>query len=103
MKIKKGDNVLIKLGKDSGKAGKVSKSLPKLNKIIISGLNVAKKHSRPTRKNPHGGIIDLHMPVDASNVLIICPRCNKTTRVGYKLTEKSKLRICKKCKETLDK
>lgn len=102
MKIKKGDTVLITNGKDNGKTGKVTKSLPSKNKVVIAGLNLAKKHSRPNRKNPRGGIIDLFMPVSVSNVLVICPRCNKTTRVEYKITEKSKLRVCKKCHESLD-
>lgn len=102
MTIKKGDTVLIIHGKDRGKTGKVTEVLPQKNKIIIAGLNVVKKHSRPTRRNPHGGIIDLHAPMDASNAMIICPRCNKTTRVAYKKTEKTKLRICQKCKESLD-
>ena len=102
MKIKKNDTVLITCGKDRGKSGKVTQSLPKIGKVIIAGLNTVKKHSRPSKKNPQGGIIDLHAPLQASNVIIICPRCNKTTRVGYKLTEKSKLRVCKKCGESLD-
>ena len=102
MKIKKNDTVLIIKGKDRGKTGKVTKSMPKSGKIVIAGLNVVKKHSRPNKKNPQGGIIDLHAPLFSSNVMVICQRCNKLTKVGYKLTEKSKLRICKKCGESLD-
>lgn len=102
MKIKKGDAVIIIKGKERSKIGKVTKSLPADNKVIISGINVLKKHSKPTRKNPQGGIIDLHAPISVSNVMIICPRCNKTTRVSYKVHGKSKTRICKKCHESLD-
>jgi len=102
MKIKKNDTVLLTKGKDKGKTGKVTKVLPKIEKVVVAGLNVAKKHSRPTRKNPRGGIIDLHLPLFASNVLIICPRCSKTTKAGYKVTDKGKMRICKKCHEALD-
>jgi len=102
MKIKKGDTVIIQCGKDKGKSGKVTRSLVKSAKIIIAGLNVQKKHAKPTKKNARGGIIDIHAPIDVSNVMIICPRCSKTTRVSYKITEKAKLRICKKCHEALD-
>lgn len=102
MKIKKGDTVLVVAGKEKGKAGKVTKAIPKDNKIIVAGLNVAKKHAKPSKKNPHGGIIDLHAPINVSNVMIICPRCSKATKIGHKVTEKSKFRICKKCNESLD-
>jgi len=102
MKIKKGDTVLVQAGKDKGKTGKVSKSLPKDGKIIIAGLNVHKKHAKPSRKNTQGGIVDVHAPFEVSNVSIICPRCSKTSRVKYKITGKNKLRICSRCKESLD-
>lgn len=102
MKIKKNDTVLLQVGKDRGKTGKVTRALPKVNKIVIAGLNTVKKHSKPSRRSPHGGIIDLHAPIDASNVLIICPRCSKTTKVGYKVVKDSKMRICRNCHETLD-
>lgn len=102
MKIKKGDTVLITTGKDKGKTGKVTKSIPNIGKIVIAGLNTVKKHTRANSKNPHGGIIDIHAPIQASDVLVVCPRCNKATRIGYKLTEKSKMRICKKCNESVD-
>ena len=102
MNIKKNDTVLIIKGKDRGKTGKVTKALPKSERIVIAGLNTQKKHSKPSRKNPSGGIIDLHMPIKSHNVMIICPRCNKKTRIGYKITGKNKIRICKKCQESLD-
>ena len=102
MKIKKGDLVIIQSGKDKGKTGKVSRAIPEKNKIVVAGLNVHKKHSKPSRKNSRGGIVDIHAPINVSNVLIICPRCSKTTRVSYKISEKSKMRICKKCNEVLD-
>jgi large subunit ribosomal protein L24 len=102
MKIKKGDTVYIKIGKDQGKTGKVEKTLPKLNKIVVKGLNIYKKHAKPTRGNPQGGIIDINVPINASNVQLVCPRCNKSTRVGYQISENTKIRTCKKCKESLD-
>lgn len=102
MKIKKGDTVLVIKGKDRGKTGKVEKAFPKDKKVIVAGLNIYKKQIRPTRRNPHGGIINFNAPIPLENLKIICPRCNKATRVGYKLTQKTKLRICKKCQESLD-
>lgn len=102
MKIKKGDNVLIIAGKDRGKRGTVEKVIPKIGKIIVSGVNVAKHHLKPSRKNPHGGIMDKLAPVEASNAIVICPRCGKPTKAGYQITESKKIRICRKCKESLD-
>lgn len=102
MNIKKGDTILVIKGKDNGKTGKVEKSFPKIGKIIVGGINIYKKSSRPNRRNPHGGIIDINAKIAVENVILICPRCNKPTRVSHKLTQKSKLRICKKCKESID-
>lgn len=97
MKIKKNDNVIVNKGKDIGKSGKVERIIGKANKIIISGINIYKKHSRPSKKNPKGGIIDVTIPVPLSNVTLVCPHCSKPTRVGYKRIENDKVRICKKC------
>ncbi len=102
MKVKKGDLIMVISGKDRGKQGKVENVDPKKGKIIVTGINIAKKHLKPSRKSPHGGIIDKLMPIDISNIVIVCPRCSKPTRVAYKITESKKLRICKKCKESLD-
>jgi large subunit ribosomal protein L24 len=102
MKIKKNDTVLIQVGKDHGKTGKVTRAIPKNNKIVIAGLNTAKKHVKPSRRSPQGGIIDLSLPLNVSNVTVICPRCNKATKVGYKIVKNTKTRICKKCNESLD-
>lgn len=110
MKIKKGDNVMVIAGKDLGRRGTVEKVFCKEGKIIVSGINMAKHHLKPSRKNPHGGIMDKLSPIDISNVMIICPRCGKPTRVGHKFSHASpdkktsgkKIRICKKCQESLD-
>lgn len=111
MKLKKGDNVLIIAGKDKGRRGAIEKSYLKKGKIAVTGVNIAKHHLKPSRKNPHGGIMDKLAPIDVSNVVIVCPRCGKPARIGYKFTapEKDgtvgsakKLRICKKCQESLD-
>lgn len=108
-KVKKGDTVLVIAGKDKGKTGKVEKVFPKTDKISAAGINILKKATRPTKKNPHGGIIQFNAPIYLSNTSIICPRCNKTTRVGYKMLDAAhgsskgkKIRICKKCGESVE-
>jgi large subunit ribosomal protein L24 len=97
MKIKKGDQVLIISGKDRGKKGKVLQAFPKERKIVVEGVNLKKKHQRPRRPGEKGQIIQFPAPIDVSNVKLICPRCGKATRVGFKIEEKKKYRICKKC------
>lgn len=102
MQIKKGDNIMVITGKDRGKQGLVEKVLTKKNKLIIIGINIAKHHLKPSRKNPHGGIINMPAPIDVSNVLIVCPHCGKPVRLAYKVTEKTKERICRRCQGNLD-
>lgn len=105
MKLKKGDTVLIITGKDRGKRGVIEKSFPRGNKIVVTAVNISKHHLKPSRKNPHGGIMDKLTPIDASNAVLICPHCSQPTRLGYKMTEidktKKKIRICQKCQESL--
>ena len=101
MKIKKGDRVVVLQVKDLGKAGVVMRSLPSKGKVIVEGVNIAKKHQKPTRSTMQGGIIDKDMPLDVSNVALICPK-DGATRVGYKLTDGGdKARICRKCGQEL--
>lgn len=102
LKIKKGDNVLINAGKDLGKRGTVEKVFPKKNEITVTGINITKKHLKPSRKSPHGGIIDKIAPINISNATIVCPRCSNPTKIGYRITEQKKMRICKKCQESID-
>jgi large subunit ribosomal protein L24 len=97
MKIKKGDRVVVLKGKDRGKEGTVMRVLPTEGKVIVDGVNVAKKHQKPTKSTMQGGIIDKDMPIDASNVAIVSPKDGKATRVGYKIEDDgSKVRICKR-------
>jgi large subunit ribosomal protein L24 len=97
MKIKKGDRVVVLKGKDRGKEGTVMRVLPTEGKVIVDGVNVAKKHQKPTKSTMQGGIIDKDMPIDASNVAIISPKDGKATRVGYKVdSDGTKVRICKR-------
>src|ERR671916_2171137 len=98
LKIRKGDRVRVLTGKDRGKEGEVMRALPLEGKVIVDGVNVAKKHQRPTKATMQGGIIDKDMPIPVANVAIVCPSCGKPTRVGYKIDASGdKARICKKC------
>lgn len=97
MRIKKGDNILIISGKDRGRKGKVLKVLPKREKIMVEGINLRKKHIKPRKSGEKGQIVEIVAPMNVSNVKFICPKCGKATKIGYKLGEKEKYRICKKC------
>jgi large subunit ribosomal protein L24 len=101
MKIKKGDTVKITTGKDAGKSGKVINIDSRTGKIVIEGLNVFKKHARPKTQNEKGQIVDVPRPMQASNVLLVCPSCHKPTRIGIKIDGTKKERVCKKCKATI--
>lgn len=97
MKIRKGDRVVVLSGKDRGKEGVVMRALPAQDKVIVEGVNVAKKHQRPTRMTMQGGIIDKDMPLHVSNVAIISPGDGKPTRVGYRFDDDGqKVRICRR-------
>lgn len=103
MKIKKNDIVLIISGKDRARKGKVIQALPNEKKIIVEGINIKKKSVRPKKSGEKGQIVEVPGPISVSNVKIICPKCKKPARVGYKIIEskeskkKTKVRICKKC------
>jgi large subunit ribosomal protein L24 len=101
MRIKKGDRVRVIAGKDLGKEGDVMAVLPKANKVIVDGVNMARKHQRATRATMQAGIIDKDMPVHASNVMLVCPSCDKPTRVGYRGEGADKVRVCKQCGKTI--
>jgi large subunit ribosomal protein L24 len=101
MKIKKGDNILIISGKDKGKTGKVLRAFPKMGKILAEGLNLRKKTVRPKREGEKGQIISQPFSFNVSNAKMVCPRCGKATRVGYKIDNKEKHRICKKCQSII--
>ncbi|MFN0092625.1 MAG: 50S ribosomal protein L24 [Acidimicrobiales bacterium] len=97
MKIRKGDRVVVLSGKDKGKEGVVSRALPEVGKVIVDGVNVVKKHQKPTRAAMQGGIIDKEMPINVSNVAILSPRDGKATRVGYRVDANGeKVRVCKR-------
>lgn len=101
MRFRKGDEIIVTRGKDLGKKGKIEKVFPKTGKVLISGINLYKRHLKPRGQGKPGGIVDITKPMPVSNVALICPRCGQRARVGYKLLEKTKRRICRKCREEL--
>ena len=101
MKIKKGDQVLITSGKDRGKTGKVLNAFPGESKLLLEGLNLRKKHAKPKKQGEKGQVIEVPASLSVSNVKLICPKCGKPARVGYKIIEKKKYRICKKCEQEI--
>jgi large subunit ribosomal protein L24 len=105
MHVKKGDTVLVISGKDAAKkkTGKVLVALPKQDKVIVEGVNIVTKHVKPRKAGDQGGRIQQEAPINVSNVLPVCSKCGKATRVGHQfLTDGSKIRVCKKCGESLD-
>jgi large subunit ribosomal protein L24 len=102
VRIRKGDQVIVLSGKDKGKRGSVVRAIPDRDRVLLEGINVAKRHSKPTRATQQGGIIDKSMPVHVSTVALVCKTCNQPTRVGYRFDEDGeKVRICKKCEAEL--
>lgn len=102
MKIKKGDTVVILTGKENGKTGEVLECFPKENKVTVKNLNMIVKHKKPRSAQDKGGIIKLEGKIEVSNVMVICPSCNKATRVSMESTGDKKVRKCKKCGAVLD-
>jgi large subunit ribosomal protein L24 len=102
--IKRGDTVSVVSGKERGKRGKVLRLLPERGRVIVEKVNMIKKHQRPTQKLRQGGIIEREGSLDLSNVMVICPKCDRPTRTGVQLlTEGKKVRVCKRCSEIVDK
>ena len=101
MKIKKNDTVLIISGKDKGKKGKVFEAFPKDGRVMVEGANLRKKHQKPKKQGEKGQIVSLPGSISVSNVKLVCPKCGKTTRIGFKVENKNKVRICKKCNQEI--
>jgi len=101
--VKKGDLVLVIAGKDRGKSGKVIRVMPKKEAVIVERLNMVKRHLRPSPTTGKGGIVEKEAPIHVSNVQTLCGKCNRPTRVGHRILEDgTKVRVCKKCGESLD-
>ena len=104
MSIRRGDKVLVLSGKDKGKKGKVISTAPADGRVKVEGINIIKKHAKPTQKVPQGGIREMEGALAAAKVMVICPACSKPTRIGKKvLADGRRVRSCKKCGESLDK
>lgn len=103
LRIKRGDTAVVISGKNKGKSGRVLSVLPSKERVIIEGLNIVKKHMKPNKKYTQGGIIEKEAPIHISNVMLMCPKCNKPTRIGNTVFDDGrKLRRCKKCNEFID-
>ncbi len=97
MSIKKDDLVVVLSGKDKGKQGKILEVMPKASKVIVEGVNVVSRHTKPRKQGDQGGILKKEAPIYACKVQKVCPHCNKPTRIGHKVEGDKKVRICKKC------
>jgi large subunit ribosomal protein L24 len=103
MHVKKGDKVMVISGKDKGKQGVILEAFPKKDRVLVEGVNIVKKHSKPSQINPQGGIISKEAPIHVSNVMPLDPKTGEPTRVGYKVEDGKKVRVAKKSGEILDK
>lgn len=97
MRIKKGDNVQVLSGNDKGKTGEVLEVIPKLNRVIVKGVNVRKKHVKARKQGDESGIISVECSIPSSKVNVVCPKCGKATKIGYSMEKDQKVRVCKKC------
>lgn len=98
MKLRKGDRVRVLTGKDRGKEGQISRAIPATGKVIVDGVNVAKKHQRAVKATMQAGIIDREMPMPVANVALVCPSCGRGVRVGFRLDDQGgKFRVCRRC------
>ena len=102
LKIKKGDQVIVLSGEDKGKTGEVVKSMPKESKVVVQGINLVKRHTKPSQTTP-GGIVTKEAPIDISNVAIVDPKSGKASKIGYKEVNGKKVRVARKSGEVIDK
>ena len=103
MHVRSKDQVVVISGKDKGKKGKITAAYPKTGKVVVEGVNMVTKHQKARNAMQPGGIIHKEAPIDASNVMLVCPKCKKGVRVGYKVLENdTKVRVCKKCGATIE-
>jgi len=101
--IKKGDTAMVITGKEKGKKGRVIAVIPSKQRLKIEGLNIIKRHMKPSRQYTQGGIIEKEGTIHISNIMLVCPKCNKPTRIANQLlSDQKKVRACKKCKEVID-
>ena len=101
MNVKKGDEVIVIAGKDKGKTGKVVQVIPSQDKVVVEGVAIVKRHTKPTQKMPQGGIIEKEAAIHVSNVMPFCSTCKKGVRVAHTIENGTKTRVCRKCGDTL--
>lgn len=101
MKIKKGDQVIVTVGKDKGKKGKVEKVFPKVSAVLVPAVNIVKKHEKKRDEKHPGGIIEVVKPISLGKIAVLCPKCGKQTRLGYRIVKNLKERICRKCEQVI--
>lgn len=107
MLLKKGDNVKVMAGKDRGKTGKITQAFPDMEKVVVEGVNILKKHLRVRRQGDKGQVVEFSAPLAAANVMLVCPKCGKTARIGRRILtldggKTKKVRTCAKCKEAIE-
>lgn len=103
MKIRRDDNVLVIAGKDRGKRGRVHRVYPDENRVVVEGVNIIKRHTKPTGTVRQAGIVEREAPIHVSNVMLVCTKCDRPTRIGFRIIEGgSKVRICSSCHEVID-
>jgi len=102
MSIRTGDKVRVLAGKDKGKEAKVLAVYPTKQRVVVERVNLIKKATRPTQKNPKGGILEIEGPIHVSNVAIVCPKCSQATRIGRRREDGTRIRVCKKCGNDID-
>ncbi|AIF68313.1 MULTISPECIES: 50S ribosomal protein L24 [Terribacillus] len=103
MHVKKGDKVKVITGKDRGKEGTILEAYPKKDRVLVEGINIVKKHAKPSQDNPQGGILEIEAAIHVSNVMLIDPKTGEPTRVGYEVKDGKKVRIAKKSGQAIDK
>lgn len=101
LSIHKNDTVIVISGKDRGTKGKVLRVLPSTRQVVVEGVRLVKRHQRPRKQGQQGQIVSREMPFSLANVQLLCPQCNRQTRVGHQVNGDSKIRICRKCKSSL--
>ena len=101
--IKKNDTVVVTAGKEKGKKGRVYRVMPEDERVLVEKLNIVKRHTRPSATNRQGGIIEKEAPIHISNVMVVCGKCGKPTRVSHSFEGDKKVRVCKKCGNPMDK
>ncbi len=103
MTVRKGDKVRVIAGKDKGKEGKVLRAYPEKQRVVVENVHMIKKATRPSQRNPQGGIVEMEGTIHVSNVMLVCPSCGQPTRVARRREEGVRIRVCKKCGKDVDK